>query len=552
METILLSGPKKDMNSIGKLLNLNPQILISISIMSFFIWIASVRLTSFEVDDLGIIATLHPGYYLSIIMLQFSFFMKLVGNNKSKVLLWMDTIFCLCYLFLTPALLEGIARVPNSWDKFGYTDYIIRNNTLNPAQLWYHNWPVFHIFSANFVNITGVPYKTFLLYFPFLLHLLFLPVIILLFSKIFQNDRLIWFGVWIFLFFNWVNQDHFTSQYLGLFFYILILALIIKIYRQNNLMGQKKIISIGFLLFFTLILTHLLTTLLLCLNMFVLIIFLQKQARISKKLLIYGSIVILLSIIIWFLFAQKWILPLLGSTPLGRINLDRIYDLYISKIFEGNEGHKTVVLFRIIFTGVIFLVALFGTYLIPKENRLLKRSMWLLIICAALPIPFITYSGEIIQRFFLFSIIPATILIAKGTDNRRFLTFVIALLFISTPIHILTHYGNEKIDYLPATQLTGVDYFYSLEAADGAIISTNSAQGYIFRENYPIYPLNIDSLKENTTQYVWITSSWKNHQSFYYDDPGNINEIENILVTNTSYFKIYSNPYFDLFKNNIH
>lgn len=539
------------MKSIEKLLNLNPLLILTVSIISFFIWIVSIRLTSFKVNDLGIIATLHPGYYVSIILLQFSFFIKLFGKNKNKALLWIDTVLCLCYLFLTPALLEGIARVPNTWDKFGYTEYIIRKDTLNPAQLWYHNWPIFHIFSANFVNITGVPYKTFLLYFPFLLHLLFLPIIILWFSKIFHNDKLIWIGVWIFLFFNWVNQDHFTSQFMGLFFYMLILALIIKIYRQDDLMGQKKIISIGFLLFFTLILTHLLTTLILCLNMLILIIFLQKQTQISKKLLIYGSIVIFLSIIIWFLFAQKWILPLLGSTPLGKINLDRIYDLYISKIFDGNEGHKMIVLFRIIFTGVIFFIALIGTVLIPKSNKILRRSMWLLIICAALPIPFITYSGEIIQRFFIFSIIPASILIAKGTDNRKFLTIVIAMLFISTPIHILTHYGNEKIDYLSTTQLTGVDYFYDLGIADGAIISTNSAQGYIFREKYPLFPLNTDSLKENTTQYVWITSSWKNHQDFYYDDPENVDAIENILLTNTSYYKIYSNPYFDLFKNDI-
>jgi hypothetical protein len=503
-------------------------------------------LTSFKVDDLGIIATLHPGYYISIIMLQFSFFVKLFGNNKNKALLWLDTIFCICYLFLTPVLLEGIARVPNSWDKFGYTDYIIRNGGLNPTELWYHNWPIFHIFSAGFINITGIPYKTFLLFFPFLLHLIILPIMILMFSNLFGN-KLIWMGTWIFIFFNWVNQDHFTSQYLGLLFYILILALIIKLYKQNDLFNKRKTLSITFLLFFTLILTHLLTTLILCLNLFILIIFLQKQARISKKLLIYGFIVIIISIIVWFLFAQKWILPLLGSTPFGRINIDRIYDLYISKIFEGNEGHKMVVLSRILFTGIIFLVAMASTFLIPKSNRLLKKSMWLLIICAALPIPFITYSGEIIQRFFLFSIIPASILIAKGFELRRFFVIVIALLFLSTPIHILTHYGNEKIDYLPAPQLMGVDYFYDLELDDGAIISTNSAQGYIFREKYAIYPLNRDSLNENITQYVWITSSWKNHQDFYYDDPENVNEIENFLLDNTSYYKVYSNPDFELY-----
>ncbi len=539
-------------------------------IISFLIWFYVVATQELILTDLGIIESLSV-WFIAVLLLQISFFYVLLKNEDRKIL-WVHTCLIIIYLFFTITLLEGTPRMNNSWDKYGFTDYILRNNAINPREMWYHNWPSTHIFSATLVKITNIPSDTYMLYFPIMVHMLLLPVLVVVFRRFFDDHRKVWIAVWVFYYANWVNQDHFTAQHFGLLLLVIDFAILMMIFHQKD--PKNQYILIGLLLITSLItiLAHLLTTIVYVLMLIVIGLRYKRHLLMSKRTLLYISsiVAIIFSMVVFFAsgILSYWINQYNFSLDI----LWRSIADYTSRVLEGNAGHRVVVITRIIYTTIFILLALIGTlslmhtddkkkllqkirsFILEKyiEEKRMVTNMWLLIVCAAVPIIFITYGGEILQRFFLFSILPVSILIGINFNKKRFIAITIVLLLLATPFYIIAHYGNERADYFTRGHINGVYHFYDHVSFDVAYIAPHSAARSKFREKYYFASMTNESLDSNLnrTKYVWYTNAYVEQSTYFYNDFTTPIEFRNRLEQ-SDYDKIYANKYFDLYYKDI-
>ncbi len=68
----------------------------------------------------------------------------------------------------------------------------------------------------------------------FAFNLLYLAPMYLIYTTATRNRQLIWLGLWLFYITNWVWQDYFSPQGVNVFFYLVIIAILLKWFRTSQ------------------------------------------------------------------------------------------------------------------------------------------------------------------------------------------------------------------------------------------------------------------------------------------------------------------------------
>lgn len=500
----------------------NKYIVLLLPLISTLFWLASIiQAKQVEMGDYGLFSvlpwTFYVGFYLLMASIYYTVFVyKEDSRNYYKWLLIFQCLLLMAFIFFTPALIERTARASHSWLKYGYTDYIVRNNHIS-QNIWYHNWPAPFIFSAQFVQITSINPIHFPLIFPLIMDIIILAVILLIFSRFFINIKTRLFGILIFYLIIWENQFHYAPQIFA-FFIFLFLVFFIHFYFLNNNYDFRIIIIVG-ILFTFLTLTHLLTAavtflylgLVVFYNLFIARGFEMLKKQRNKIMILIVAIISVL--VIWFLFASEWV-----QNAHWELNPKVIFSLvsaYFSKLSEGSNAHSALVMIRMVFAILVVVLAVFlSTRIKEKKNR---TSVYLLIVASIVPVFFFYYGVEIVQRAYLFCCLPLTVLIVLGINRKKILAIVIAFSFIALPLHILSHYGNEQIDYIPASEISAAEIIYiNIDnvsiALPGSVVSSRYIEEYVVLTLEQVN--NPESLSGST--YLMYTTSAKNMEQWYY------------------------------------
>ena len=96
----------------------------------------------------------------------------------------------------------------------------------------YFSWPGFFILSAFVTQVAGYhDILQFAAWAPVFFNLIYISPLYIILNTATSDKRLIWLALWTFFITNWIGQDYYSPQGLNFFFYLTILAIMLKWFK---------------------------------------------------------------------------------------------------------------------------------------------------------------------------------------------------------------------------------------------------------------------------------------------------------------------------------
>jgi hypothetical protein len=194
-------------------------------------------------NDLGLISVLPvPGIVaLGALALGFCLVIRaLDGVHPLVPLLYL--LILIFMLYATPALVEQAPRFSVTYWLAGHTEYLLRTGTVNPFLDAYFNWPGFFVLTGLVTDVAGAhSVLAFAPWASFAYNLLYVAPIYLIFTTATTDRRTVWLGLWFFYITDWVWQDYFDPQGLNLFFYLVIIAIVLKEFKTTRATSNGRL-----------------------------------------------------------------------------------------------------------------------------------------------------------------------------------------------------------------------------------------------------------------------------------------------------------------------
>jgi len=546
-------------------------ILISISLT---LWLQSLvhagqELTIRGFGDLGLITIMPITHLVAIAILTISFIITIMADKKSEKLLFIHIFILILYLFASATIIDSIIAGPGSrmrwaYMNYGFADYVIRNDILNPRLIWYHNWPVFIIYIALLNIVSSLSTATIINSFPLFPNLLFLIPLYAIMKNLANSINQTWLSIWIFYIANWIGQDYLSPQCFAFFIYLVLSLILFKfflVYENQGLAFSRlsEISAVIIILFASLAFGHMLTSIIF-IDIFVTMYILKMHNR--------SPLLLLLSIILvsWIsygaiLYFEKFFAYFISES----LNFDLIFARNIGSRTHGSPGHILVTMIMLSYSALIFLMALIGYYISRIQNININKNNAIAIILISISFVagLVSYGGEVVMRVYFFSLI---LLAYLGSylilSKRTFIIFMIFLIAIAPTLNIISTYGNEKMQYISPGEIMGADFLYE-----------NADKGYIVG-GYPWSVYKFSGDVYNTVFYWRANESFSNYQKIMLEKV-NISPLYLLVIdgdrtryqlrtdtsseefdlyhrkvdSSKSYIKIYSNPKFDVYSN---
>ncbi len=457
---------------------LSPAIAVGALALSVIL-LAEARL---RLDGYGLLNSLPWAYYLGLAGLPLASAVEWRRESSRPALVLAYVFAFLLLVWLTPYALEGTPRFRTSYLSYGYVDPVFRGQGLFPRLFVYHNWPLFSIGMAALQNAFSLSPLTLMAFFPTVIMALYLvPLSALLLmvtdrswprrkgrwpalSGLLGADARWVVGLWLFVIFQWTNQDYFSPQALAFLFYLGLMVVLAHTALRRD--GTFNAVSGGatVVLFTLIVATHVLSGLI---ALFVVAgLTLTKQLRRPTLLLLC-----LLVFVAWQAYPAAPFYQFYGHRLLQTVfAAGDFLQTNVSGRISGSGEHLTVSRARVAVTAIAFLLGLFAVavHMWPglrtrwRRPRVLWHSLsgelrfalaWL--VSTVLVGPVSVYGGEMLIRTELFSLPPLAIILAATARRRGVLAVAAATLTVMAPLHILTHYGNELYDYVSPGELAG-------------------------------------------------------------------------------------------------
>jgi hypothetical protein len=436
-----------------------------------------------KLDGYGLLHSLPWPYYLGLMGLPLASAVEWRRSSRPAVVLAYLIAF-LVLVWITPYVLEGTPRFRTSYLSYGYVDPVLRGQGLLPRLFVYHNWPLFPLAMAALQSVTAISPLKLMSFFPTVIMVLYLvPLSALLLITTGLTERL-WLGperpwrtflkaplgtdarwlagLWLFVVFQWTDQDYFSPQALAFLFYLGLMVVLAHtaLCRRG---GFNSVSGAATAILFTLIVaTHVLTALI---ALFVIAgLTLTRQLRRPTLLLLC-----LFVFVAWQAYAAAPFYQFYGPRLLQTVfAAGDFLQTNVSGRISGSGAHLTVGRVRVGVTAIVFALGLLAVLSSRRWRRGRPRPVafwqslsqelrfalvWLLATVLVGPVSI--YGGEMLIRTELFSLPPLAMIIAATADRRRVLAAVVGTLAVMAPIHMVAHYGNELYDYVSPGEIAG-------------------------------------------------------------------------------------------------
>jgi len=412
------------------------------------------------IGDLGLFSLLPPAFFLAFSMLILSFVFVLVSYKKLgknvKFLLLCQSVLLILIVNLTPVLIEGTARFATGYSNFQAVDYISKMGHFDSTDLWILNWPSFSVFISIFSQLTSFSPSIILMLYPTVFNLLFFLGLFIFFRSVFDQGKMVWLAIWFVFLGNWVGQDYFSMQSMGLLFVVFLLFLLFRT-MKNELRTHHWIVLFSVFFFYT-VSSHVLSSLMITGAVFTL--YLAKYHR--RTILLFSSAVMLVA---WTVFgAFDYLSKSLFSTLEAMLNpFDTLLTNLFNRASTGSATHVLASNIRIGYSGLIVSIALtcIIVLLVSQSFKRTEKTFFTIMLGFSMFVIF-AYGGEIFMRLYMFLLIPLAYFVAKVllTHRRLFITCFLVLIIVAPSLLMVSHYGNEQMDFRRESELHGIGFFF--------------------------------------------------------------------------------------------
>ncbi len=512
----------------------------------------------YGIGDLGLTSILPLSFLIAFSLLSMAFVFNL--KLKNRPLFVCQIALLILFIDLTPFLIEGTSRLTWSYVNYRAADYITLYGQINPSLQWILNWPGFSIVTSIFTQLTTFsPQLIIGLYPTFFNFVLFLPLF-LFFASFFKNTRLVWLSIWTFYLADWISQDYFSMQSSALLMLVLILFGIFG-FINIKAAGKRQLLIILILLFSFVVFTHILTTLVII--SILLVLYASKYFR--RPVFFLFSISVFLA---WTTYGAFTYVANKGPQLLKQIfDFSLIFQSSLTSRIAGSSEHQFAGEMRILFTGVFLFFGMVGFLLTWKREKIrgVTRQMLFVAIGTVLLLGFVPYGGEIVMRAFFLSLVPLIYFIAKGLNNKAvFCIFAVFLVAFAPSLHMVTHYGNEVIDYVPSSELQGTQFADNM-ITHGYVVGPSvqwaeRTRDFQYSDSIGYYAFadgqwsdsillfkSVDLLHSEWPTYIGIAYGVSMYYSFFVGDNNYVNNVRDNLTNSVFYDQIYSNPNYQLY-----
>jgi len=580
------------------------QVSVLMTIIALLLWSHSILYARFEIGYFGLISGLPVTFFVALAFLTVASAILWVSDERRGKLPCLQLLILVSALWLIPLITGGSPPfLDHAYRNLGLIDYITIYGHFDPTTLWYQLWPGAFILSAMMSEIGFTDLQPVMSIFPFFMQLLYLLPLYVFLKNTLGEERggYCWAGCWLFYLAEWLGQDYISPQGIAFFLFLTLLALITSPSLRQNGTEPSTRLFLAVVIFATLVVTHSFTALVaLC----VLAAFWVIRRSKRMAVVIAISVVLLAS---WTMLETsgfmrgRMISAITKATPPAAIeeiipetieepppagieepppagieepppaakksrgivqlfvpNPEYLVERGITERMVGSEAHEAVNRVRIVFSAIFVAIGLAGAILffIARKNlgtgiRVLAIAAAPSILLTAFGIYYFVYGREFIMRLYLFALAPMAFFGAEFLKRRSTTLLLGALLLVLPALHVITHYGNQSIDYISPHEMAAAHFF------DGT-----TTQGYVVGRA-PLGVLtdveqyrhaNMRQLDMEDDVIVWgrtTRSDWPHYISigraerefygYYLGRPEFIEEAEAVVSDSPKYKLIYNN-----------
>jgi hypothetical protein len=489
-------------------------VVIGVSVGSLVLWLLAVRSIDLNaMTDVGLVSVLPAWSYLAFLPISAAFALVLDSGRPSTWLLAIIAILLILMLYGAAPFIEGQARFSPAWRHLGVIDYVTRHGGVDPTLDAYHNWPGLFILASAIAGAVGITDLTGVaLWAPVWFNLLYLPALFVLLDSLTNDRRVVWLGIWLFYLTDWIGQDYFSPQGFGFFFFLVAMTVLVRWLAARDAAGQggsikpapalvrrlprparflfdrvferepmraeklspaarAGLMAIFLVIYGFTIAGHQLTPFFIAGGAGVLLILMRVR---------WPSLLILMGVMIAAWVAFMAVAFLIGhfQNVAGYVGtLSDSISANLTGRLLGSEGHRDVVVARLGFSVMVWVVAGLGIL------RRLHAGRWdvTAVALALAPFPLFAvqqYGGEMLLRIYLFSLPFMALLMAFALlprlrqDSSRFVgvTVVVASIALVGGF-MLTRYGNERIESFTAGEVAAVQTLYKIAPKGSMLVS---------------------------------------------------------------------------------
>ncbi|MFQ5977093.1 MAG: hypothetical protein ACE5OZ_03035 [Candidatus Heimdallarchaeota archaeon] len=545
----------------------NDQLSFFFFLSAVWLWLFALASSSTDIGKFGLITVLPPTYFLAATLLIAAFLLKLKNHDPGNERLpAVYTLFLIFFLILTPPLIEGTPRLLRGFAMYEGVSQLLYHQEFDPAYYDYHRWPGLFLLISELALLVGFEDPTFfLLLYPTAIWLAYSLPLYNALRLLLDRSRLVWVALWLFYLGLWIDQEYFSPQSLGFFFFLLGCWFILVIANKTAFYRHK--IIFGVLLAFVALCTflvHLLSFTALALCVFSIIGSKAVKVRTaslrftklrisllktSSSFFLVIFVVLITVLTIFYLFEALGIQELLlGDTYWGeRFRMEFLQpdkattEAVETHLAAGSSEHSTLVSIRILFVGIIAAMTLGGLIVslrtAQQGARAIQLIFWIFGLSSLLLV--MSYGTEMILRVFMFSLLPLSALMAHLFDSKYLRSLLILFFLLAVPFHITSHYGNEYMDYVPASELRGIDFLYSHAISNASVYEPSLERWFSFRPfNHVDYQIGGSGI-----YYIIKQTSQRDHE-FYLTANEHWNKWKTFAERDSNLNMVYANPSF--------
>jgi hypothetical protein len=509
------------------------------------LWGFGMTQARLTLDGYGLIRSLPVSFFIALGLVTIASAMLWVSRVNHGRLLFLQLVFLITAIWLTPLLVGGVGAahpvVTDSFYDYGNAEYIIRQGHSAPDVLWRLSWPGLFILVTFLNEVIGIGQPSVLVAtFPLLSHLLYLLPLYLIFKNTIGNgeSNLHWAALWIFyLGISGSYGGIHTQTLASMFLLILVVILTGSQFWQTRFVGLLAYMIV----FASLITTHLVTPLY--------ALFATMALWITKRLRTGTFIVIgAVMIIAWMLYGAASFFEGNLSVFVNRIFMPRLlWEISVQDRLTGSPSHQIVVQIRLLTATAFVLLGVVGFIVGRRKKNRSDLSMIAIAVSGGLLAVVLGVSNgfDVLHRLFFFIMLPTAYFGAKFMERKVTTVFLTGILIILLPAHIISHYGNQAMDYASPSTMTSWDFFHN-KTTDGLVVGEAPFGLIRNQEKYRFYYLNtlvdevdpLSRLPRDYPQYVCLTEQ---NQKYFetFSKPTLIPALEESLGTIAGYDLVY-------------
>lgn len=181
----------------------------------------------------GLIGELPTVWWLSLVVIVASFVAAITRTRPSMLALSFSLIGLVVILHGTAPAVESTPRWASNVTA-GFADYIARKGHILPDFDARFYWPAFFSALGMASRAMDVPTTWFLRGAPLVFNLLYLLPLKALANSALRSERARWTALGLFAVGDWVGQDYLSPQGINLFFYLTVLAVVVRVFSSQR------------------------------------------------------------------------------------------------------------------------------------------------------------------------------------------------------------------------------------------------------------------------------------------------------------------------------